>query len=61
MQMQISDEEEQLQNARLQVRRGMPIRNLDELKARQERAGQQSMQQPPQQQQQQEYPVRWGL
>ena len=49
--MQISDEEEQLQNARLRVRRGMPIRSLDEFKARQDRA-----QQSPQQQ---DYPVRY--
>lgn len=37
--MQMSDEEEQLQMARLSVRRGMPIKDLSELKARQGRLG----------------------
>jgi len=38
---QISDEEEQLQNARLQVRRGMPLKDVKELQARQNRINQQ--------------------
>jgi hypothetical protein len=41
---QISDEEEQLQKARLRVRRGMPLKDINELQARQNRAAQQGQQ-----------------
>lgn len=36
--VQLSEEEEQLQMARLNVRRGMPLRDLNELKSRQQGA-----------------------
>lgn len=43
---QISDEEEQLQNARLRVRRGMPLKDANEMQARQNRANQQQQGRP---------------
>lgn len=45
---QISDEEEQLQNARLRVRRGVPLKDVNELQARQNRTSQQQQDQQPQ-------------
>ena len=43
---QISDEEEQLQRARLGVRRGMPLKDVNELKTRQNRVNQQQQGRP---------------
>ena len=53
---QISKEEEELQKARLSVRRGMPIKSMDDLERSRRRGSMQGQGGPPQQQPQQPPP-----